>query len=60
MSSNDILSSLGRTALLIDYEYIEFLIRSPFLEGAIKIVLAYQGMHTIQVVLTVDNIQDRF
>ena len=55
-SSNDILSSLGRTTLSIDYEFKEFLIRSSSLEGAVKIVLACQGMHTIQLILTIDNI----
>ena len=53
MSSNDILSSLGRTTLSIDYEFKEFLIRSSSLEGAVKIVLACQGMHTIQLILTI-------
>ena len=56
MSSNDILSSLGRTTLSIDYEFKEFLIRSSSLEGAVKIVLACPGMHTIQLILTIDNI----
>ena len=56
MSSNEILSSLGRTTLSIDYEFKEFLIRSSSLEGAVKIVLACQGMHTIQLILTIGNI----
>ena len=44
MSSNGILSSLGRTTFSVDHEFKEFLIRSPFLQGAFKIVLAYQRM----------------
>ena len=56
MSINDVLSSLGRTTLSIDYEFKEFLIRSSSLEEAVKIVLACQGMHTIQLILTIDNI----